>query len=442
MNLQSARAGLSGGSRAAIYYSRLLASLEAQLPEEVRQEEGPTCVLSLADLDLPPKVVPLVEPNRYKVLWGGRGGTKSWGFSRLSIRRAVQAPTRILCVREYQNSIKESFHQLICDQINLLQQDEFFKIRDQSIVGINGSEFFFAGMKTNPRKVKSTEGIDICWVEEGEKFSEESWQILIPTIRKPGSEIWVGFNPDLKTDPTYKRFVLNPPPGARVVNVNWRDNPWISKESRDDKDYLASVDLDAYNHVWEGHCREFAEAQILKGKCVVEWFEPQPLWDGPYFGADWGFSSDPTALVKLWINGRLLMWEKEFYRIGLELDETAAAFKTVPGADKHVIRGDGSRPETISYLNRQGLNVVAARTGPGSVEDGIAFLRSFEKIIIHPDCPHTVEESRLYSYKTDRLSGDVLPVIVDAHNHCIDGGRYALEPVIRANSLFSENDWS
>src|SRR4030042_4957119 len=133
------------------------------------------------------------------------------------------------------------------------------------------------------------------------------------------------------------------------------------------------------------------------------------------------------------------MWEKEFYRIGLELDETAAAFKTVPGADKHVIRGDASRPETLSYLNRQGLNVVAARTGPGSVEDGIAFLRSFEKIIIHPDCPHTLEESRLYSYKTDRLSGDVLPVIVDAHNHCIDGGRYALEPVLRANSLFSEN---
>lgn len=396
------------------------------------QAERVNRVLTGEDLDLPPKLYFLLEPHRYKVAWGGRGGTKSWGFHRAALRRAVLAPTRILCAREYQNSMKESVHQLLCDQISLLNLDDFFVIKDQNIKGINGSEFFFVGVKTNPRKVKSMEGIDICIIEEGEKLSEESWQILIPTIRKAGSEIWVIFNPDLNTDPTYKRFVLNPPPGAVVVNINWRDNPWLTEELRQEKDYLESVDLDAYNHVWEGMCREFAEAQILKGKCAKEWFEPQIGWYGPYFGADFGFANDPTTLVKLWINGRYLMWEYEYYKIGLELDETADAFRTIPGAEKHVIRGDSSRPETISYLRRQGLNVVAAAKGPGSVEDGIAFLRSFEKIIIHPRCERTLEETRLYSYKVDRLSGDVLPVIVDQHNHCLDGGRYALEPVIKA----------
>jgi len=227
----------------------------------------------------------------------------------------------------------------------------------------------------------------------GGESSNESWQILIPTIRKDRSEIWVTFNPDMEDDPTYKRFVVTKPPGAVVVEIGWRDNPWLPEELRMEKDYMASVDLDAYDHVWEGKCRKHGAAQIMKGKCVVAWFEPQSHWDGPYFGADWGFAHDPTALVKLWINGRYLMWEQEFYKIGLELDETAEAFKTISGADKHVIRGDNSRPETISYLNRQGLNVVAAGKGPGSVEDGIAFMRSFEKIIIHPNCPHTLEES-------------------------------------------------
>jgi phage terminase large subunit len=177
----------------------------------------------------------------------------------------------------------------------------------------------------------------------------------------------------------------------------------------------------------------------------VEYFEPDPDWDGPYFGADWGFAQDPTTLVKCWIGvegGRQRLYvEKEVYRIGLELDQTKAAFEEVVGAGLHTIRADNARPETISYLRRQGLNIVGAPKGKGSVEDGIAFLRGFEQIIIHPDCPHTAEESRLCSYKTDRLTGDVLPVIVDAHNHCIDGLRYALEPVIKAGPG-SRLDWS
>jgi phage terminase large subunit len=199
--------------------------------------------------------------------------------------------------------------------------------------------------------------------------------------------------------------------------------------------------------VWEGECRKSSAAQILSGKCVVEYFEPQPEWDGPYWGSDFGFAVDPTTLVKCWIGltpngqGRKLYVEKEIYEFGLEIDAMPEAFERIPGAGRHTIRADNSRPETISYLRRQGLNVVACSKGPNSVEEGIAFLRSFEQIVIHPDCPHSAEESRLYSYKTDRLSGDVLPVVVDAHNHCWDGIRYALEPVMKG-SLFVGCDLS
>lgn len=412
------------------------------MPEEVRAEVSGR-VLAPEVLDLPEKLAFLLEPSRYKVAWGGRAGAKSWSFARALIRRAAMAPTRILCAREYQNSIQESVHKLLSDQIRFLGLDDFFQIKQQNITANNGSEFFFVGLKSNPHKIKSLEGIDICWLEEGQKASEESWQILIPTVRKAGSEIWVSFNQDLVTDPTYQRFVVKPPPMARVQMIGWQDNKWLTEELRQEKDYLASVDLEAFNHVWGFQCREHAVAQILKGKCVVQWFSPQPHWDGPYWGADFGFAEDPSVLVKVWVGDGRLWVQHEVYRLGLELDQMPVVWRTAPGVDQGLIRADGSRPETISYLSRQGLNVVGAAKGPGSVEDGIAFLRSFEQVVIHSECPHTAEESRLYSYKVDRLTGDVLPVVVDKHNHCIDALRYALEPLIRRGRyLWQERDLS
>jgi phage terminase large subunit len=388
------------------------------------------------DLDIPAKLDFLREPCRYKVAYGGRGGMKSWSFARALLFKGKEKRLRILCAREFQNSIQESVHYLLNKQIHLLGYESFYQVQQQSITGANGSEFIFKGIRNNPQAIKSMEGVDICWVEEAQKNSDYSWQILIPTIREPGSEIWVSMNPDEPTDPSYVRFIVNPPPEARVQRINWQDNPYFPEELRKEKDYLASVDLDAYYHVWEGECRRNSAAQILGGKCVVEYFGVQPDWHGPYFGADWGFAQDPTTLIKCWIavegDRQKLYVQGEVYRIGLELDQTKAAFEEIEGAGRHTIRADNARPETISYLRRQGLNIVGAPKGKGSVEDGIAFLRGFEQIIIHPECVHTAEESRLYSYKLDRLTGDVLPVIVDAHNHCIDAIRYALEPVIKA----------
>lgn len=383
-------------------------------------------------IEVPEKLQFLFRPKRYKVLYGGRGGIKSWTIARCLIAYATLGKERILCTREYQNSIEESVHKLLSDQIEMMGLSEYYSIMQKSITCHNGSEFIFAGIKTNPEKIKSTEGVTKCWVEEAEKVSENSWEKLIPTIRTPGSEIFVSFNPDEETDPTYKRFVLNPPPNAAVMETSWRDNPWFPNELRIEKDYLASVDPDAYAHVWEGKCRKRSAAQILNGKYVIRPFEPAIGWDGPYLGADWGFAVDPAALVKCWIHDKTLYIEHEYWGVGVEIDHLPGKFLTVPGSDQYVIRADSARPETISYMRRNGFgNMKAVGKWKGSVEDGIAYLRAFEQIVIHPRCVHTAEEARLWSYKVDKQTNDILPEVLDKHNHCWDGVRYALEPIIR-----------
>lgn len=373
------------------------------------------------------------RPSRYKVMRGGRAGLKTWGFARAALCLASARRVRFLCARELQSSIEESVHHTLTEQIDALNLTHYFDVQKRAIENrFTGAEFIFRGIRDNPRKIKSTEGIDVAWVEEAEKVSDDSWQILIPTIRKPGSEIWVGFNPDLETDPTSQRFIENPPPGARIIETNWRDNPWMSLELQAEKDYLARVDPDAYAHVWEGGYRRNSEAQIFKGKYVVDSFEPAPYWNGPYQGADWGFSTDPSAFVRMWIFERRLFIEYEAWGLGVDIDATPALFDAIPGANEYVTRGDCARPETISYLQRHGYpRLEACSKWEGCVEDGIAFLRQFEEIVIHPRCEHTIQEARLYSYKVDRLTGDVLPDVVDKHNHCWDAARYGLEPLIK-----------
>lgn len=389
--------------------------------------------------EFPKKLQFLFKPARYKVAYGGRGGAKSWGFARALLIQGTRQPERALCTREFQNSIRESVHHLLAMQVDLLGLSKFYSVNQTEIRGANGTEFIFSGIASNPTKIKSMEGVTKCWVEEAERVSETSWQILIPTIRQEGSEIWVSFNPDKATDPTYKRFVLSPPPDAVVVPIGWRDNPWFPEELRKEKDYLASVDFDAYMHIWEGGINERSSSLVLGGKCVIRDFEVGADWNGPYFGADWGFSQDPLALIKKYVHGRKLYIRNEAWGIGVELDDIPALFDTVPESRKHTVRADNSRPETISHLRNHGYpKVIAAEKWSGSVEDGVAFLRSFEEIVIHPECRHTAEEARLYSYKVDRLTNDILTDIVDANNHCIDAMRYGLQPMIKKVGGFFE----
>ena len=386
-------------------------------------------------VELPEWSEPLFRPSRYKSLHGGRGSAKSWTVAGALLVQALEKPLRVLCTRELQVSIKDSVHRLLADLIGkhgLGGPNGYpYNVLNNEIRAVNGSLFLFEGIKHNVSKIKSLEGIDRLWVEEAQSVSEESWQTVIPTIRKPGSEIWLIWNPYLDTDPTYKRFIVSPPPDCWSLEVNWDRNPWLSDELRREKDYLYSVDPEAAAHVWGGKTVRVTGAQVLRGRYVVESFEPGKDWSGPHYGADWGFSVDPTTLIRCWVNQRTLYVEHEAYAVGCDLDDTPALFDTVPEAKKHTIRADSSRPETISHMRRHGFMLLPATKGPGSVEDGVEHLRSYERIVIHPRCTNTAQEARLWSYKTDRLSGDVLPKLDDKHDHCWDAVRYALEPIIQ-----------
>ena len=306
----------------------------------------------------------------------------------------------------------------------------WYEVQKTRIIAMNGTEFVFKGLRYNVQEIKSTEGVDVCWVEEAQSVSEESWAVLVPTIRQENSEIWMTFNPMDDDDPTYRRFVLNPPPDSIVRKVSWRDNPWFPQVLREEMEYLLRVDPDAYAHVWEGETRTISDAVILRGKVEVRPFETPPV-ERFYFGADWGFSQDPTALVRCFVLGDALYVDHEAYAIGCDIDKTPALFDRIPDARKWPIYADSARPETISYMRRAGFNISPADKWGGSVEDGIAFLRSFEKIVVHERCKHVAEEARLYKYRVDQRTGEVLPVVVDANNHCIDALRYSLVKLIR-----------
>ncbi len=255
--------------------------------------------------------------------------------------------------------------------------------------------------------------------------------MLTPTIRKEKSEIWLSFNPTEEDAETHQRFVIHPPPDTVLVKTTWRDNPFFPDVLKRERDYMWRIDPDRARHIWDGECRSQSQAAVFGGKWVVEGFEPSDDWSGPYYGADWGFSQDPTTLIRFWIDGTRLLIEYEAWGIGVEITETPALFRSVPGADTHLIRADSARPETISHMKRQGFQIRGAKKWTGCVEDGVAFLKGFEQIIIHPRCKHTKDEFQNYSYKVDRLSGDVLPIILDKWNHLIDALRYACEPLMR-----------
>lgn len=217
------------------------------------------------DAQFPAKLQFLFRPKRYKIAYGGRGGSKSWGFARALLILGAQKTLRILCARETQKSITDSVYKLLCDQIADLQLQSFYSATKTNIVGSNGTEFTFAGIRqSSVGDIKSYEGCDICWVEEAQIVSKRSWEILIPTIRKDGSEIWVSFNPDLETDDTYKRFVISPPTESDVVKVNWRDNPWFPDVLQQEMLDLKAKSPDDYEHVYEGMCQQVVEGAIFR----------------------------------------------------------------------------------------------------------------------------------------------------------------------------------
>lgn len=398
-------------------------------------------------VELAPKLIPVLSPPlgtyRYRVLRGGRGSGKSFSVAKMSAIWGATQSIRILCTREFQNSIKQSFY---AEVANAIESDPWLVTqysvgRDFIRHKWNGTEYLFAGLRHNIDSIKSMAQINLVICEESETIPHASWRDLIPTIRAPNSEIIIIYNPKRRDSWVAKQFdgdVL--PPRTALATVNAEDNPWfpavLDEQRLHDRDVM---DPALYRHIWQGEYYEQSYAQVFAGKYEIKDFEPQASWDGPYFGVDWGFSLDPTAGVKCWINDGLLYIEYDFAQVGLELDDTAPALiNALPDIDRNVARADNARPESISYVKRNGISrITACEKGKGSVEDGIQFIKSFKKVIIHPRCEQTAKEFDLYSYKVDRLSGDILTVLVDDNNHIIDALRYALEPVMkkRRNTL-------
>jgi hypothetical protein len=219
----------------------------------------------------------LFHASRYKIIYGGRGSGKSWSVARTLLLRGTQARLRILCGREFQNSIADSVHRLLADQIERLQLSSFYRVGKSSIIGANGTEFRFAGIRHNISKIKSFEGFDIVWIEEGQTVSKNSFEVLIPTIRKAGAEIWITFNPDLEENDVYQRFLVGPPRANAIIRrVNWMHNPWFSDEMRAEKEYLKARDVDAYQNVWEGECRSHVQNALWTMEIFGANREPAP----------------------------------------------------------------------------------------------------------------------------------------------------------------------
>jgi phage terminase large subunit len=255
--------------------------------------------------------------------------------------------------------------------------------------------------------------------------------MLIPTIREDGSEFWINFNPDMEDDPVYDRFILQKGRSdVEAIKINYKDNPYFPNVLQAELEWDKRTNYDKYLHIWEGETRQATDVQVFRGKYRVGTFET-PADVVYYYGADWGFSQDPTVLLRCFIRNGILWIDQEAYGVGVDIDKTPELFRRVPDSEKWWITGDSARPETISYLRQHGFpKIRGAIKAKGSVEDGIEFIKSFEGVFIHERCKHTADEFKMYSYQQDRLTGEPLPKLEDKHNHAIDALRYALEKVM------------
>lgn len=407
------------------------------------------------------------QPSDFKAFLGGRGGLKTWQIARALLLFGILRPIRVLCARETLKSISQSVLKVLEEQITLLGLESAYTVGKTEVVGSNGTEFIFSGLRVDPESIKSLGRIDFTWIEEASGVSQHSLTVLIPTVlRNTGSEVWFSYNPELETDPVHARFGPDPitgqskDPDCILVKTSWEDakalgwfTPAMEKEK--DKAYMSDPDLAA--HVWGGECTKHSNKTIFGDKCLIQEFVPAEDWIGPFYGADWGFSNDPAVLVKCWVHAGKLYIEDEAFGTGVDIPELPTLFTQVKGWWRYefdslkkkflstkiplpntFIRGDSSRPETISQLAKMNVPVVACQKWPGCVEDGIKILRSFGNIIIHPRCTGMIAEAGLgpkgvataYCWKTDKTTGAITSIIIDANNHGFDSVRYAMEPVI------------
>jgi len=393
---------------------------------------------AVARAEFPQKLACLFEKSRYKVLWGGRGGAKSWGVARALLILGAKSPMRILCAREFQTSIKDSVHKLLSDQIMSLGLEGFYEITQASIRGQNGTEFFFAGLKNNITNIKSFEGVDICWVEEAQTVSKTSWNILIPTIRKENSEIWITFNPELESDETYQRFIVSPPENAIIQKINWYDNPWFPDTLRFEKDALKNRDPEAYNTVWEGLCRQTVDGAVFANEMKMAELENR-LTRVPYdsikpvhavFDLGW---ADNTAIWFLQFIGmeiRLIRYlednQKTISHYLAEMQKFGYIYDTLwlpHDAENKTLAGNGRSIEEI--VRSAGFKVQIIPKTP--VADSINAARTiFSKCFFdRENCHEGLQCLRHYRYDVDPDTKMFSKTPVhDQYSHGADAFRY------------------
>ena len=377
---------------------------------------------------------PFLQPARYKGAHGGRGSGKSHAFAEAMIEAHVMDQRRrSVCVREIQKSLSQSVKRLLEIKIEQLGVQSYFEIQETQIKSVYGDGLIiFQGMQNHTSdSIKSLEGYDCAWVEEAQSLSQRSLDLLRPTIRKPDSELWFTWNPRSITDPI-DALLRGPnlPPSSVVVEVNYRDNPWFPDVLKAEMEYDSDRDPDKYKHVWLGSYLANSEARVFRNWSVEDFEAPDDATHR--FGADWGFANDPTVLVRCHLIGRKLYVDYEAYMVGCEIVNTPDLFLTIPESEKWPIVADNARPETISHMKKNGFpKIMPAVKGPKSVEEGIEWLKNYD-IVVHPRCQHTIDELSLYCYKTDPLTGNIIPVLEDKDNHVIDALRYACEALRRA----------
>lgn len=378
-------------------------------------------------VEVPRVFKPLLAPARYKGAYGGRASGKSHFFAEQAVLRCVTRKTDIVCVREVQKSLDQSVKKLLEAKIASLNAGAYFDVQDKKIHSTHGGLVIFQGLQDHTAEsIKSMEGYDVALVEEAQSLSQRSLDLLRPTIRKPGSELWFGWNPSKNTDPV---DVLlrgeNPPPDAVVVRASYKDNPWLPDVMKAELEYDQKRDPDKFAHIWMGEYQRNSEARVFKNWTIEEFDTAK---DATFrLGADWGFSVDPTVLVRCYIEGRKLYVDHEAYMVGCEIVNIPDLFARVPDSHKWFITADSARPETISHMRKHGYpKINSAVKGPKSLEEGVEFLQSFD-IVVHPRCKHLIDELTLYSFEVDKLTGMVLPKLQDKDNHVIDALRYACE---------------
>lgn len=395
---------------------------------------------------------------------GGRAGAKSHFFGELLLLRCVRNPnTRAVCIREVQKSLEHSVKQLLEDKIAALGLGDYFDIQhDRILVLYQGREYghiIFQGMQNHTaNSIKSLEGYDVAWVEEAQTLSQRSLELLLPTIRKDGSQVWFSWNPVNASDPVDKflREEMKGDPKAVVVAVSYKDNPWLSDKARAEAARDRARDLDKYAHVWLGQYRKISGARVFTNWRIgkPEEFKERRLLRSLLYGADFGFAVDPSVIVETYIEGRTLYVSAEAYAVGIATDftpflfagcddehvntlnavalealpfEFKREFRGIPNCHKWPITADSANPQLIDYMQRHGFSSMKpAIKGPGSVEEGVSFVKTFD-IVVHPDCINTIDELINYSFKIDPKTELVLPVLQDKKNHVIDALRYAVE---------------